>query len=178
MGEPVRVLYRNFTPSIVSDEQKGVMSPEISIVDALPEHVSVLKSNLREEDKREVMGLGVSIQQSLWYGYKNSVYRKTALIDSIPVAMWGLCGVLLGGKGLPWLLTSPDVTRLSPLKFARIYQEEVKKMLSMFPILENLVDAEYAAAVRLLDIVGFSIGESEPLGYDGAMYKKFRIERH
>lgn len=173
----MKVLYRNFTPELVSYDAGGTPMPEIAIVDAEPWHVSALKANLREEDKAEVLGLGVSIQQSLWYGFKNSVYRKTALIEDKPVAMWGICGVLLGSKALPWLLTSPDVYKVSPLRFTRIYQEEVKKMLGMFPVLENLVDAEYAAAIRLLDIIGFSIGESEPLGYNGAMYRKFRIER-
>ena len=148
----MRVLYRNFVPELVSYESEGtVMALEINIVDSLPWHVSELKSNLREQDKNEVLGLGVSIQHALWYGYKNSVYRKTALIDGVPVAMFGVCGVLLGSKGLPWLLTSSDVNKVSPLKFARIYQEEVKKMLAIFPVLENLVDAEYTAAIRLLD---------------------------
>ena len=125
-----------------------------------------------------MLNLGASIQHALWYGYKNSFYRRTALIDGVPVAIWGVCGVLLGGKGLPWLLTSPGVHQVSPLKFARIYQEEVKKMLDLFPLLENLVDAEYVAAIRLLEICGFSIGESEPLGYNGTMYKRFWIGRN
>lgn len=176
MVNSVKVLYRNFTPVLVSKEQEGApMAPEISITDAMPWHVSALKANLREEDANEVLGIGVSIQQSLWYGYKNSVYRKTALIDNIPVAIWGAQGTLLGSSAQIWLLTSPGVYKLSPLRFARIYQAEVHKMLKIFPLLENSVDVRYDAAIRLLDITGFEIGEPEPTGVDGAMYRRFWI---
>lgn len=175
----MRVLYRSFTPSIIPTKQDSAgMSAKISIIDALPHHVSALKYNLRDEDNSEILRLGESIQHALWYSYKNSVYRKTVMIDNAPVAMFGCLGVLLGGKAQPWLLTSSEVKKVSPLKFCRIYQEEVENMLVMFPVLENLVDAQYVAAIRLLEIVGFSVGESEPLGYDGSMFRKFRIERY
>lgn len=179
MAEPMKVLYRNFTPSLIPTKQEGSsMSPEIDIVDSLPWHVSALKSNLREEDANEVLRFGASIQHTLWRGYRDSVYRKTALIDGKPAAMFGCVGVLLGGKAQIWLLTTPDIYKISPLRFTRTYQEEVKKMLGMFPRLENYVDAKYAAAIRLLEIVGFSIGESEPLGYNDAMFRKFWIGRN
>lgn len=176
MGESVKVLYRNFAPMLICDEQKHApMTSEIVIEEAKPWHVSVLKANLREEDKREVLGLGVSIQYSLWYGYKHSVYRRTALIDGNPVAMFGAQGTLLGSSAQIWLLTSPDVYKVSPLRFARIYQDEVHKMLKIFPLLENSVDVRYDAAIRLLDITGFNIGDPEPMGIDGAMYRHFWI---
>jgi hypothetical protein len=174
----MKVLYRNFTPELVSYESGGMPMPEISIIDSLPWHVSALKANLREEDKTEVLGLGMSIQQSIWYGYKHSGYRKTAFIDGAPVAMWGTIGVLLGGKAQLWLLTSPGVYKVSPLRFARVYQSEVQNMLKTFTLLENYVDARYDAAIRLLDITGFTIGDPEPTGVDGAMYRHFWIGKN
>lgn len=151
------------------------MAAEISIVDALPHHVSALKANLRDEDANEILGLGVSIQHSLWYGYKYSVYRKTALIDGVPVAMFGCIGALLGTRAEIWLLTSPDIYKVSSLRFSRTYQAEVHKMLKIFHYLENKVDARYDAAIRLLDITGFNIDDPEPVGVDGAMYRHFWI---
>jgi len=174
----MKILYRNFSPELVFHERKGVsMAPEITIVDSLPEHVGALKSNLRREDANEILRFGVSIQHALWRGYRGSIYRKTAFIDGIPAAMWGVCGALLGGKGQVWLMTTPDVYKVSPLKFARIYQEETRKMLRLFPLLENYALAEYDAAIRLLDICGFSMGEPEPMGINRALHRKFWIER-
>jgi len=66
----------------------------------------------------------------------------------------------LGQVGTPWLLTSDAVKNISPLKFTRIYQQEVGKMKRLFPVLENYVDAEYNGAIRLLKIVGFELGEA------------------
>lgn len=153
------------------------MAPEVTIIDSLPEHVAVLKSNLRAEDANEILRFGVSIQHALWRGYRQSVYRKTALIDGVPVAMWGCCGIMLGNKSQVWLLTTVDVHKISPLRFVRIYQDEVYKMLKLFPMLENYALAEYDAAIRLLDICGFSMDKPEPMGTHGAMHRKFWIER-
>ena len=153
------------------------MAPEITIVDSIPEHVGILKSNLRNEDANEILRLGMTIQYSLWRGYRDSVYRKTALVDGVPAAMFGVLGTLLGNKAQIWLMTTPDVYKVSPLRFARTYQEEVHKMLKIFQRLENFVDVEYHAAIRLLDIIGFNIGEPEPIGVGGAIYRHFWIGR-
>lgn len=174
----MKMLYRNFSPELIRQERKGgSMAPEITIVDARPEHVAALKGNLRSEDANEILRFGMSIQHALWRSYKNSVYRKTALVDGEIAAMWGACGVLLGNKAQVWLMTTPDVYKVFPLKFARIYQQEAHKMLHMFPLLENYALAEYDAAIRLLDICGFSIGEPESMGENQAMHRKFWIER-
>lgn len=154
------------------------MRPEVTIIDTLPGHVASLKTNLRSEDVSEVLRLGMSVQQSLWYGYRKSVYCKTAFIDCKPVAMWGVLGTFLGTKGQCWLMTTPDIYKISPLRFARIYQEEVSKMLKLFTVIENYVDNEYTAAIRLLDICDFSIGDPEAVGATGAMYRRFWIGRN
>lgn len=178
MGSPMKIIYRNFVPVLVSQDQiRESMVPKIEITDALPVHVEYMKSNLRKDDANEILRLGMTIQHSLWRGYRESVYRKTALVDGIPSAMWGVQGSLLGSKGRIWLMTSPEVYKVSPLCFARLYQEEVHKMLKIFQRLENFVDSSYTAAIRLLDITGFNIGDPEPIGVNGAMYRRFWIGR-
>ena len=151
--------------------------PLVKIVKAESWHVSMMKRHLRMEDEREMMGWGISANKGLWCSYKESLIRRTAMIDGEPAAMWGVRSTLLGNVGDIWLQTTPAVRWVSPLKFARVYQDQVYKMLNVFKRLENWVDNDYDGAVRLLDISGFSLGEPEPVGVNGHLYRKFWIER-
>ncbi len=162
---------------LIMDEERTISNPVISIVPATGAHIAVLKKNLRQEDADEILRFGFTVQHAIWLTYRRSLVRKTALIDGVVAACWGISGTFMGQTGRPWLMTTPEVKKVSPLKFARIYQEEMLKMLAMFPRLENMVDAKYASAIRLLEIIGFNVDEPEPVGSGGALYRKFWIER-
>jgi hypothetical protein len=71
--------------------------------------------------------------------------------------MWGICGVHIGLIGHPYLITGYKALSVSPVRFAKIYIQEVQVMKRMFPVLENYVDAEYTGACRLLEIAGFTL---------------------
>lgn len=163
------------SPRLILNSECSMVVPVISIIDSHGPHTVALKDNLRPEDVNEIIRFGVTVKHALWYSYKNSLIRKTALIDGKVAAMWGCTGTFLGKVGIPWLLTAPEVRNISPLKFTRIYQQEVVKMLRMFQRLENYVDAEYASAVRLLEIIGFTVEEPQKIGL--GFYRKFWIER-
>lgn len=150
--------------------------PEITIVQTTPEHLRALVPVLRESDRKEIVSFGISPEKALWRSYKGSVIKKTAFIDGKIAAVWGVHGSFMGTKGAPWLLTSEEVYKISPLKFARIYQKEVAEMQSLFPVLENYADASYNGAIRLLGIIGFDLGEPETMGVHKALYRKFRKE--
>lgn len=148
-------------------------APKVTIVDSTAWHVARLKNSLRPEDVQEIMSFGVTVQHGLWVSYRRSLVRKTVFIDDDPVAMFGCQGTLGGAVGKPWLLTSPDVRKVSPLRFARVYQEQVTQMLELFPSLVNYVDTSYTAAIRLLDIIGFTVDEPEQMG--NGMFCRFWI---
>ncbi len=164
-------------PKLIMDEEHVVSRPVVSIVPTIPAHINALKANLRPEDAAEILRFGVTIQKALWYSYKHSLIRKSALIDGEVVACWGIHGTFMGNTGQPWLMTTPGVKKVSPLKFARIYQQEVMEMLKLFPRLVNYVDSEYASAIRLLEIIGFTVEEPQKMGTEGGLYRKFRLER-
>lgn len=88
--------------------------------------------------------------------------------------MWGLHGELLGSTGHPYFLTGTESEKVSSIRFARLYKEEVQVMRTLFPILENYVDATYEHAVRLLKIAGFTL--SPPVFVNGNPFLKFRLE--
>lgn len=160
-------------PQLIIYDGSYMPVPLVDIVSSTPQHISALKANLRDEDANEIVRLGATVQHALWQSYRNSLIRKTALINGVVAACWGIHGTFMGKTGVPWLITTPEVRKISPLKFTRIYQQEVIEMLKMFPCLENWVDSEYTNAIRLLEIIGFTIEDPQKIG--NGMFRKFWI---
>jgi hypothetical protein len=86
--------------------------------------------------------------------------------------MWGVAGISLGIKGMPYLITSPLSETISPIKFAKIYTSQVKEMKKLFPVLENYVDASYTGAVRMLSLAGFRL---DPVTINNNDFFKFSM---
>lgn len=158
----------------MTDNHEAFRRPEVHIVASVPEHVAMLKNNLREEDRQEILRFGITIERAVWRSYRRSYQARTAFVDGEIAAMWGCNGNFLG-TGRPWLLTTAAVKNISPLTFIRIYQQEVEDMLGVFPVLANYVDASYNSAIRALEIIGFDIGEPEPIGFKNELYRKFEM---
>ena len=133
--------------------------------------VEKLSTDMREKDRKEAEALGMDAKKALYLTFKYGILRKSAFLNGKIVAMWGICGTPLSLVGRPYLVTTNQVSRMSPLKFARIYAKEVKVMNSVFPVLENYVDAKYDEAVRLLKIVGFELTPQKINGNDFYKYK-------
>jgi len=106
---------------------------------------------------------------------KHSVYRKTATIEGLIAAMWGIGGDLFGLIGRPYLITSNEVYKISPLQFSKIYRKEVESMKNFFPQLENYVDASYEGAVRMLKIAGFELEGPIDFGPHKRPFYKFSM---
>lgn len=156
---------------------KNATSPAV-VIEIVPTeacHLQELKQNLRDADKKEIESFGISYGKALWRSYTRSLITRCALFDGKVAAVWGCSGVYMGEAGTPWLLTSEEVKKISPLRFARIYQEEVYDMLDLFPYLANYVDSRYTEAVRLLQIVGFKVGEPEEMR--NGVFRKFEWVR-
>ena len=64
---------------------------------------------------------------------------------------------LIGTTGVPWLLGSDPVTA-----YRRAFLVESRRMvarwLTLFEVLQNVVDARYGAALRWMRWLGFEIG--------------------
>ncbi len=169
---------KNPSLKIIVNDSFKMKTINISILQTIPQHLRELAKNLRKEDAAEILALGISPEKALWRSYKNSVYRKTAIINGKVAACWGVCGQMFGSYGIVWLLTSDAVKEISPLKFARLYQKEVNTMLQIFPEMGNYVDSRYSSAIRLLEIVGFNVNkQKERVGESGELFRKFKIER-
>jgi len=147
----------------------------IRIINSTIKDVYVLADNLREEDRREIEADGKNIYRAIRDSYRNSNICKSVFVGEELAAMFGVGGVLLSDKGAIWLLTTNVVQKVSPLKFARIYQEQVLEMLKYFSKLENYVDASYTSSIRLLELIGFTVHAPEPLGEHGNLFCKYTM---
>lgn len=130
---------------------------DVQIVNSVPVHTRQLTKTLRDNDKLEAIRAGLDVNKAVWDSYHPALYRKTALIDGRVAAMWGVRGTPLGITGVPYLITGTEVQKVSPLRFAKIYIQEVQHMKKLFPVLENYVDAGYTGAVRMLLLAGFTL---------------------
>lgn len=130
------------------------------IVDTTPELIRRLAETLRDDDVKEVSCFGISPMKALWRSYRASVYCRTGLVDGEPAAIWGLAGTVLGNESSVWLLTSPKIEQV-PFSFIRETRKEIVKFLDFYPCLRGAVSRDYIRAIRFVELLGFSIEESD-----------------
>jgi hypothetical protein len=135
-----------------------------------------LASTLRALDRGEAEALGYTARSGIRSNFYGAMHRKTALVGSQVVAMWGLCGPSLGDIGYPYLMTSPLIEKI-PITFIKIARKEVAHMLRHRLRLEGYVAANYRAAVRLLEVLGFTVEKEAPFGPKDALFRKFYVVR-
>lgn len=141
----------------------------VEVVDTLPEHIRELADNVSPADIEMAKRIGIKPMKGLWKSYRRSLYSRTMLINGEILAIWGLVGVCLGGKGYPWLITSP-VAEEYPFKIAFRYRQELKEMLQYFPVLVEIADTKHEKSLRMLKLMGFTFGEMMPYGKNGELF--------
>lgn len=149
------------------------------IVEVRPSGVSdiyKLASRLREADADEARVLGIDPTVAIRRSYRNGILRRSYFVDGELAAMSGLGGSLLDDIGAPWLMTTAVVERV-PVAFVKVARAQVAVMLQHRMRLENVVAASYTGACRLLQTLGFTLDEPQPLGPHGAQFRKFWMVR-
>lgn len=138
------------------------MTANLIIRETVYDDIKIILDDLRKEDYNEIVNAGVKPEDALYGTFASAFWSKTAVIDGKPSAFWGVAGSVLG-KGVPFLLTANDVTKISPLTFFRVYKKEISDITRFFPYLENYVDSEYTGATRMLEMAGFSLDEPQKI---------------
>ena len=146
----------------------------ITMLPAIEEDARELALVLRAEDRDEVLALGrdpvEGLLQSVACAREAWTYRDGSRI----ICMAGVGPLsLIGHAGVPWVLGS-DLVPAHRRAFLVETRRTVARWLTIFPLLSNVVDARYDAAIRWLRWLGFTIGEPFPLGQGlfRAAYKK------
>ncbi len=138
-----------------------------------------LGARLRATDVEEIRAAsGLAPLEALRRSYDLSTHvwavrgRDEGPIAS-PIALWGVGPLSLAeGRGCPWLLAS-DAFETLGLDIARLSRPLVAEMRSLYPRLENRVDARHFRAVRWLSWIGFAIDPAMPWGVEGRPFHRF-----
>jgi len=130
----------------------------LTFSDASLTDIPYLAANLREADRAEVVVTHDSCEEALLESFNASPqYRKAAYWCGKPAAMWGLCCYEGNDQlGCPWMLGTPDIFKWRHA-FFRESRKAVAEMLQIRPVLGNIVDERYSAAIRWLRFLGFTI---------------------
>lgn len=113
--------------------------------------VAYLSGRLREADRMEVEALGFTPFSALMQGHLGD-HCWTVEFNGEPVCMYGV------NKGLVWLLGSDRLLE-NKTRFARQSLIERDRLLSMYPVLTNIVHLNNTIHVRWLKWLGAEFGQ-------------------
>lgn len=147
------------------------------LVSALAEHIPAISSRARPEDIAELWAVArTTPAEAMQRGLETTVDASTALLDGVPVAMFGAAPYsILGGMGTPWMIGTTDLRRWSAQKeLLRVSVPALERMQKRFPsLLFNVVDQRNKAAQRWLLWLGFRFLEPVPVGAGGHPFIPF-----
>jgi hypothetical protein len=118
---------------------------------------------MREADRVECAAKGRSPHAALRFSLAASSMALTAMVDGSPHAMMGVSPVSLASSlGCPWFLGTDEVMRQSRA-LLEYGPRVVAAMHGSFRRLENVVSADNARAILLLERLGFEVGDDAVL---------------
>lgn len=132
--------------------------------------------NMRAHDRREVIAAdGPDIEGTLRRGLAISTHSVAVRSETGLLAIYGCASsTLLNVVGSPWMLATPLIARHG-CTLGKVTHRYLHAMLRVYPVLVNYVDARNRPAIRLLERIGFSIGEPESYGYAGLPFRRFEM---
>lgn len=137
---------------------------------------ALIAENLRECDRLEIeastpMNPSESIAQSI----AASAACWTAVKDGAPIAVLGVTPIsIMRGIGSPWLIGTMECDRVF-VPFVRLTRTYIPIMHSLFPVLENMVDARNVKSIRWLKRLGFVFGDAVEHSYSGMAFYPFSM---
>lgn len=141
------------------------------------EEIKFIAQNARELEKRDFLRTYETVEEGILYGISVSGAVELALIDDEPCAIYGIGkDDLTPEVGYPWLVLTEQATKhpFLVMKEAKTwfkYKQSAKKRLT------NLVPCEDDAAVRFLEVLGFTVEFDHIVERDGGDYYVFWFER-
>lgn len=109
--------------------------------------------NLQEDDRREILGLGLNPLEAIPY---------SVMASETAVTFWNPDGMICGVAGVSrtdahcgaiWMLTTPDVR-----PYPKLFYKEAKKwvdQITSFDLLHNIADPRNRMHMKLLHMLGF-----------------------
>lgn len=117
------------------------------IVEAQHRHIAVVARALPDYGP-------MTAHEALHTVFVASAYKRAALVDGQPVAVWGAVGDLMADDAEAWLALTP-MARLHPHAVTRVARREVRTMLTNKAMLRASILCANARASRFAAILGF-----------------------
>lgn len=133
---------------------------DAAVVPVAPWHLEHVAENMREADRVEIAALSRwSPLEALRHSADASTWARTALVDGVPIQVFGVTPTTLTSRvGCPWLLGTDGIVEHGRL-FLRHSREWRDYMLGTYPVLRNVVHDENDVAIRWLRWIGFTLSE-------------------
>ena len=115
--------------------------------------------NLRLADKEELRAGGTDDYVAcLSESFAASTVCRVALVDDVPVAVFGVCDSKLDGVGIIWMLGTDGIYKISR-KFLKGSAHEVRLLSGGYRTLFNYVYSENRLSIKWLEWLGFTIDD-------------------
>ncbi|EHX1545272.1 hypothetical protein [Citrobacter freundii] len=148
------------------------------IVPATADHIEAMLPHVRQADVEEFLATnGWSPRRVLETGLRTSTFCCAGLVNGEVATIFGVAPAsMIGGSGIPWLVGT-DALEKYQRTFLRRCGKVVNAMLTVYPYLENYVDARNHVARVWLNWLGFTIEEPKPYGIQRLPFHRFHMER-
>jgi hypothetical protein len=148
----------------------------IRIVDAEPRHVGMIARQMSEGDCARFIGLGRDPRRVIRGFFRQSSYRRAALLNDEPIAIWGLTGSLMSSTGLLWLRLTEEAKKI-PLRVVKECRLELAAMMEMRHEIVCYLHHDDTAAIRFARFFGFEVGEPAMLDGIGFVARRGSLRR-
>lgn len=139
--------------------------------------VATIAADMRPADRAEVWAASrLMPEPALRRSLDGSTHAWAIRVDDAPMVLLGVAPVsLLGGTGVPWLLSATPAVRHAQA-IHRAGLPLLDEMRRAYPaLLINFVDARNAVSLRWLAWLGFVIAPAAPHGVLGLPFHRFTM---
>lgn len=138
---------------------------KLTFVPAKAAHIRAIAGKMRDIDVATSLASGdASALAGLTRTFRKSSMRITALLDGVPVIMFGVEDInVLGGVGAPWIVPTFDADACT-VAFVRFSRPWFSQLSARYSILRGVADRENHRAIRWLSWLGFSFVASFSAG--------------
>ncbi len=131
----------------------------IQIVNAKPVHVGIIAGQLTDDERAVFAVQGRDARRVIRGFFRQSSYRRTALLEERPIAIWGITGTLASSFGILWLRLASAARKL-PRLVVEQGREELSRMLGVRREIVIYVPEQDYRALRFAEFFGFEFGEA------------------
>jgi hypothetical protein len=132
-----------------------------------------LVDNICEDDRREVLGLGHSVEWGLRHSIDTSIETACITWNGIPVLILGVGQMNpLDDEYNPWLIATDELPK-HPVKVMKYSFKILKAWLDKYGKLVNYVDSRHERAVQWLQLLGATLEPAPDHGPYRRLYYKF-----